>query len=177
MENHSKRDRTARFRIRRFLASQGPVSDPSGYATGILKDSIDYQGTSVAFIQLVAAMERDGEIVREIRGKRTYRISLSTANMSTERMSVYPTNNDLDATDTGSVDYQRLAQALVRELLENSRHPIDVQFPGHQQSVEQLRAERDEYAARLDLAQRRLRLLLGDEVVNPIGTLTGGIDL
>ncbi len=37
------RDRTARARIRELLAANGPVIDPSGYATGELKDAIDYQ--------------------------------------------------------------------------------------------------------------------------------------
>ena len=68
------RDRTARTRIRQFLSTSGPIVDPSGYATGVLKDAIGYSGSSVAFIQLIAAMDRDGEIEREIRGKRTYKI-------------------------------------------------------------------------------------------------------
>ena len=70
-------DRTARARIRQYLATHGPVVDPSGYATGVLKDAIGYTGSSVAFIQLVTAMSKDQELSRSIRGKRTYRISLA----------------------------------------------------------------------------------------------------
>src|ERR1700744_6463184 len=69
------RDRTARSRIRNYLAERGPIVDPSGRATAVLKDAIGYQGSSVAFIQLVTAMDKSAEIEREIRGKRTYRIS------------------------------------------------------------------------------------------------------
>jgi hypothetical protein len=69
------RDRTARSRIREHLARHGPIMDPSGRATSLLKDAIGYEGSPVAFIQLVTAMDKSSEIEREIRGKRTYRIS------------------------------------------------------------------------------------------------------
>ena len=68
------RDRTARSRIRQFLADAGPVVDPSGYATSVLREAIAYEGSSVAFIQLIAAMDHDGELKREIVGKRTFQI-------------------------------------------------------------------------------------------------------
>jgi hypothetical protein len=42
-----------------------------------LAAAIDYPGSSVAFAQLLSGMERDGLITREVRGKRTYRITLS----------------------------------------------------------------------------------------------------
>jgi hypothetical protein len=41
-----------------------------------LAEAVGYPGSSVAFAQLLSGMERDGLIVREIRGKRTYRITL-----------------------------------------------------------------------------------------------------
>src|ERR1700679_816497 len=69
------RDRTARSRIRNYLAEHGPIVDSSGRATAVLKDVIGYQGSAVAFIQLITAMDKSAEIEREIRGKRTYRIS------------------------------------------------------------------------------------------------------
>jgi hypothetical protein len=42
-----------------------------------LAEAIGYPGSSVAFAQLLSGMERDGLITREVRGKRTYRITLS----------------------------------------------------------------------------------------------------
>lgn len=42
-----------------------------------LAEAVDYPGSSVAFAQLLSGMERDGLIAREVRGKRTYRISLT----------------------------------------------------------------------------------------------------
>jgi hypothetical protein len=44
-----------------------------------LAEAVGYPGSSVAFAQLLSGMERDGLINREVRGKRTYRISLSAA--------------------------------------------------------------------------------------------------
>ncbi|HEV3381798.1 MAG TPA: hypothetical protein VG142_12565 [Trebonia sp.] len=41
-----------------------------------LAEVVGYPGSSVAFAQLLSGMERDGLIIREIRGKRTYRITL-----------------------------------------------------------------------------------------------------
>jgi hypothetical protein len=42
-----------------------------------LAEAVGYPGSSVAFAQLLSGMERDGLITREVRGKRTYRITLS----------------------------------------------------------------------------------------------------
>lgn len=42
-----------------------------------LAEAVAYPGSSVAFAQLLSGMERDGLIAREVRGKRTYRITLA----------------------------------------------------------------------------------------------------
>jgi hypothetical protein len=42
-----------------------------------LAEAVAYPGSSVAFAQLLSGMERDGLISREVRGKRTYRITLA----------------------------------------------------------------------------------------------------
>lgn len=44
-----------------------------------LAEAVGYPGSSVAFAQLLSGMERDGLIRREVRGKRTYRITLAAA--------------------------------------------------------------------------------------------------
>jgi hypothetical protein len=53
----------------------GEVRDASGMASTALAEAIAYPGSSIAFAQLLSGMERSGLIEREIRGKRTYRIS------------------------------------------------------------------------------------------------------
>jgi hypothetical protein len=48
-----------------------------GMASTKLAAAVGYPGSSVAFAQLLSGMERDGLIKREVRGKRTYHITLS----------------------------------------------------------------------------------------------------
>jgi hypothetical protein len=96
--------------------------DSSGFATGVLKERIDYKGSSVAFIQLIAAMERDGEITREIRGKRTYKISATPETQkafmpvgSAPVARAAQATAEVDGTVI-SIDYDKLANALLRQL-------------------------------------------------------------
>ena len=53
--------------------------DANGMASTQLAAAVGYPGSSVAFAQLLSGMERSGLIERQIRGKRTYRISLGLA--------------------------------------------------------------------------------------------------
>ena len=68
-----------RERIIAHLAAITEISDPAGMASTRLAEAVGYPGSSVAFAQLLSGMERDGLIAREVRGKRTYRITLSGA--------------------------------------------------------------------------------------------------
>ena len=149
------RDRTARTRIRQYLASHGAVEDRSGHATGALKDAIEYLGSSVAFIQMIAAMDRDGEIEREIKGKRTYRIALSEEAAATAAAGGFaPTIvGGLVAQAVPEIDYDRLARAVVHELLTRVTPAAS--------AVAGLREERDDYARRLEVARTELDELLG----------------
>lgn len=65
-----------RDRIVSHLTAVGDIADVSGMASTKLAEAVGYPGSSVAFAQLLSGMERDGLIVREVRGKRTYRITL-----------------------------------------------------------------------------------------------------
>jgi hypothetical protein len=66
-----------RDRIIAHLATVAEVKDPAGMASTRLAEAVGYPGSSVAFAQLLSGMERDGLIAREVRGKRTYRITLA----------------------------------------------------------------------------------------------------
>ena len=66
-----------RDRIVAYLAEVAEIADPTGMASTRLAEAVGYPGSSVAFAQLLSGMERDGLIAREIRGKRTYRITLA----------------------------------------------------------------------------------------------------
>jgi hypothetical protein len=155
------RDRTARTRIREYLRTHGAVDDPTGYATSALKDAIEYNGTAVAFIQLIAAMDREGEIAREIRGKRTYRITpgpASTVVADIPRQT--PVRDSAAVAQPIEIDYDRLARAVVREFFLQAAQ--NTAAGGGQTG--RLRAERDEYALKLEMARLRLGALLGDRV-------------
>ena len=66
-----------RDRIIAHLAAVTEIADPTGMASTRLAEAVGYPGSSVAFAQLLSGMERDGLIAREVRGKRTYRITLA----------------------------------------------------------------------------------------------------
>lgn len=58
-----------------YLRAHGPVTDPGGHATAVLKAAVAESASPMAFTQLIAALARSGHIVREVRGKRTFRIA------------------------------------------------------------------------------------------------------
>jgi hypothetical protein len=66
-----------RDRIIAHLSRVAEIADSAGMASTRLAEAVGYPGSSVAFAQLLSGMERDGLIAREVRGKRTYRISLA----------------------------------------------------------------------------------------------------
>ncbi len=59
-----------------YLQSHGPITDPQGHATGVLKAAISDTSAPMAFTQLVASLARSGAITRQVRGKRTYAIAV-----------------------------------------------------------------------------------------------------
>ncbi|MDT9592164.1 hypothetical protein RDV89_03750 [Nocardioides zeae] len=166
------RDRTARARIRQFLATSGPLDDSSGHATSALKEAIDYQGSSVAFIQLIAAMDRDGEIEREIRGKRTYRIT-GVGSPLTHAAAPAPSGIVTVAGATPAtltIDYDLLARALVRELLAQVAAPA-----APVETDAQTAAERAEYMRRLADAREKIDALLSGEIDGEVAAPEGTI--
>jgi hypothetical protein len=126
-----------------------------------LKEAIEYNGTAVAFIQLIAAMDREGEIAREIRGKRTYRITPGRASIiAPDAPRRSPTEGSTAVAQPIEIDYDRLARAVVREFfLQTAQNTLAGRGPAGR-----LRAERDEYALKLEMARLRLGALLGDRV-------------
>lgn len=74
-----------RDKIISHLALVTEVTDDAGMASTRLAESVAYPGSSVAFAQLLSGMERDGLIAREVRGKRTYRITLTAQGRQRQR--------------------------------------------------------------------------------------------
>jgi hypothetical protein len=86
-----------------------------------LAEAVGYPGSSVAFAQLLSGMERDGLINREVRGKRTYRITLSTPPAA--RLAAGSARADEGALPAipvafpAVIDYDELADRVIRRLL------------------------------------------------------------
>jgi hypothetical protein len=74
-----KRAVGTREHIIAYLSETSELFDANGMASTQLAAAVGYPGSSVAFAQLLSGMERSGMIEREVRGKRTYRISLGPA--------------------------------------------------------------------------------------------------
>ena len=74
-----KRAVGTREHIIAYLTEVNELFDANGMASTQLAAAVGYPGSSVAFAQLLSGMERSGLIEREVRGKRTYRISLGLA--------------------------------------------------------------------------------------------------
>lgn len=115
------RDTTVRQRVIEHLANHGPIEDKGGRATSRLKEAVGYAGGDAGFIRIVSLMAESGELEREVRGKRTYRISVSEeAAASAPRRapgSVSVVTGDGAAAGeravSGDFDYDELARALL----------------------------------------------------------------
>jgi hypothetical protein len=77
-----KRAVGTREHIVAYLAEVHELFDAHGMASTQLAAAVGYPGSSVAFAQLLSGMERSGLIRRDVRGKRTYRISLGSADLA-----------------------------------------------------------------------------------------------
>jgi hypothetical protein len=105
-----------------YLAEVHELFDAHGMASTQLAAAVGYPGSSVAFAQLLSGMERSGLIRRDVRGKRTYRISLSDAvlgDADAEHAPAGPAGQGYDQTINGAAgfDYDELARRLLVQLV------------------------------------------------------------
>lgn len=97
-----------RQQVVQHLAQHGPIDDPKGRATAKLRHALDYQGSEASFTQLIANMDRAGQLTREVKGKRTYRIvpvDSSRSDVDDDLVTTQQTNVEMD--------YDLLASALL----------------------------------------------------------------
>ena len=109
-----------RDRIIAHLAAVDEIADPTGMASTRLAEAVGYPGSSVAFAQLLSGMERDGLIVREVRGKRTYRITLSAApaaRLASEPVRAEDALPAVPVAFPAVIDYDELADRVIMRLL------------------------------------------------------------
>jgi hypothetical protein len=106
------------------LLTVGEVKDASGMASTVLAEAIAYPGSSIAFAQLLSGMERSGLIEREIRGKRTYRISPARGAVAPARADAAPRRGtQVAAAESGAetaeeFDYDELARRLLLQVVQ-----------------------------------------------------------
>jgi hypothetical protein len=164
------RDQSVRNRIVEYLAQQGAVVDSSGKATSVLKKAIAYEGTDAGFTQVVAAMAKAGLLNRQIRGKRTYRIS-NNANGGV-RGAVAGAGSDTGSGHEGPMDYDELAAALLAQVTRAAAAPTDTSESASwarrrleqlearnaalQRDVARANAEAESVAAERDILQTQL---------------------
>jgi len=126
-----------RDRVVAYLADVAEIADPTGMASTRLAEAVGYPGSSVAFAQLLSGMDRDGLIAREVRGKRTYRITLAAgaraARAAARRSAAVPgvpgahpvagahadvaPNGTAQAASAAGVDYDELARRLLIQVV------------------------------------------------------------
>lgn len=175
------RDQTVRRRIVEHLTQHGPVSDASGRATALLKEAVGYEGSDTGFTQLVSAMAKSGALVREVRGKRTYRLSLSPNGHAGLTPPTRRTESEVSTEDT-LMDYDELAAALLArvtrilaaptdasesaswarrrlEQLETKNTALQREVARAKAELESAVLERDTLRRQLDAAQHNLELL------------------
>ena len=102
------------------LALTGEIRDEAGMASTVLAAEVGYPGSSIAFAQLLSGMERSGLIEREVRGKRTYRITLSAQPARLGGDSRRPDETALPAVKVAFpavIDYDELADRVIMRLL------------------------------------------------------------
>jgi len=117
-----KRAVGTREHIVAYLAEVHELFDAHGMASTQLAAAVGYPGSSVAFAQLLSGMERSGLIRRDVRGKRTYRISLSDAvlgDADAENAATGTAGQGYDQAINGAVgfDYDELARRLLVQLV------------------------------------------------------------
>ena len=171
------RDQTERRRIVEHLRDNGPIKDSSGRATSLLKSAVGYEGSDTAFTQLVSAMAKSGALVREVRGKRTYRLSLD-GNHQVPKGSVVEEDDGVDSL----MDYDELAAALLArvtrilaapsepsesaswarrrlEQLETKNTALTRDMARAKADLDAMTIERDALVSQLEAAQHNLGLL------------------
>jgi hypothetical protein len=115
-----------RDRVMSYLLATGEVRDASGMASTALAEAIGYPGSSIAFAQLLSGMERSGLIEREVRGKRTYRITPTKAAAAAARSGTVPPRRGRAVAAAGGApvaagaddfDYDELARRLLMQVV------------------------------------------------------------
>ena len=160
-----------------YLTEHGPVEDPSGRATAVLKEGVGYEKGDAGFSQLLSSMGDEGQITREIRGKRTFKISAVSATTSKS-----PAFTDMDYDELAAALLARTAKVLsdsqeatepagwARRRIDQLEARIDElsrELARARAEVKATTDERDELRGQLEAASHNLELLAGQQRSKP----------
>jgi chromosome segregation ATPase len=98
-----------------YLVRHGSLDDPQGRATAKLREALGYGGSEASFTQLISTMDKAGQLAREIKGKRTYRIRAVADAPSLSDSNLEKSN---DAAETVEMDYDQVASALLVQVVQ-----------------------------------------------------------
>lgn len=113
----------------------GELADPSGMATPLLRELVGYTGGANGFVALLKSMEEAGQITRDVRGRRCFRISLTnkkkagasrSSSAPTPSLVTQPSPQKVVDPETVTDDVKGLAWALLQatvEVLNNQGSP------------------------------------------------------
>jgi hypothetical protein len=106
--------------VAEYLTLHGPLVDVKGRATAKLMEDVGYVGSIANFAQLISNMDRSGQLTREVKGKRTYRIEAvpndqisGVDNQPVRANAVKP-----DPAETAEMDYDKVASALLIQVVQ-----------------------------------------------------------
>jgi hypothetical protein len=105
-----------RQQVVQYLAQHGPLEDPSGRATAKLREALGYEGSEASFTQLISNMDRTGQLRREVKGKRTYRIF--GVEHASQAGTVHDSVADSVDLEGAAMDYDAVAAALLVQVVQ-----------------------------------------------------------
>jgi chromosome segregation ATPase len=105
-----------RQQVAEYLSKHGPLEDDKGRATAKLMEALGYEGSIANFAQLISNMDRSGQLTREVKGKRTYRIAAATDELAS---SIDDRREQAESAEMAEMDYDKVASALLVQVVQN----------------------------------------------------------
>jgi len=150
-----------RQQVAHYLAQQGSLEDPTGRATAKLREALGYEGSEASFTQLISNMDRAGQLTREVKGKRTYRI------VGVEQAAQVDHDSVADRVDPedSAMDYDAVASALLVQVVQTvakGNQAKDADGSWARRRIERLERRIGELERELSVAKAESRTLAAE---------------
>jgi chromosome segregation ATPase len=152
-----------RQQVAEYLTKHGPLEDAKGRATAKLMDALGHEGPVANFAQLISNMDRSGQLTREVRGKRTYRIAAATSDLAPSDAD--RAVDDQAEVDVAEMDYDKVASALLIQVVQNlTKAPRGGENDGSwsRRRIERLERRVDELERELSQAKAESKTLAAE---------------